>query len=76
VVKPKRIPGAIHYEVHYGIVGNGGTPPATWTTVTLPGSKKAPIIDLTPGANYAFQIRAFGRLGHTDWSDSITFICG
>jgi hypothetical protein len=40
------------------------------------GSKKITISNLTPGANYAFQIRALGRLGYNDWSDPITFICG
>jgi len=34
------------------------------------------ISNLTPGATYAFQVRALGRLGYTDWSDSMTFICG
>ncbi len=76
VVKPKTLPGAINYDVRYGVIGNGGTPPALWTTVTLPGPKKATIANLAPGTNYAFQIRAFGRLGHSDWSDSMTFICG
>jgi hypothetical protein len=76
VVKPKRLPKAISYDVHYEVVGNGGAPPATWTMVTLTSAKKATIANLTPGANYAFQIRALGHLGHTDWSDSMTFICG
>ena len=37
---------------------------------------KTTISNLTPGATYAFQVRALGRLGYTDWSDSMTFICG
>src|SRR5260370_32060781 len=36
--------------------------PATWTTVTLPGAKKSTITNLPPGATYAFQVRALGRL--------------
>ncbi len=75
VVKPKKLPKALSYDVQYGVVVNGA-PPATWTTVTIPGSKKWTITNLTPGANYAFQVRAFGRLGHTDWSASTNFICG
>ena len=76
VVKVKGLLNAISYDLRYGVVVNGGTPPATWTTLTLPGSKKVTISNLTPGTTYAFQVRAFGRLGHTDWSDSMTFICG
>jgi hypothetical protein len=74
-VKPKAIPKAASYDVQYGVVVNGA-PPAKWTTVTQPSSKKMTISNLTPGATYAFQIRALGRLGYTDWSDSMTFICG
>jgi hypothetical protein len=76
VVKVKGLPNAIGYDLRYGVVVNGSTPPATWTTLALPGSKKVTVSNLTPGATYAFQVRAFGRLGHTDWCDSMTFICG
>jgi hypothetical protein len=76
VVKPKGLPKAINYDLRYGIVANAGTAPATWITLNLPGSKKVTISNLTPGATYAFEIRAMGRLGYTDWSDSKTFICG
>jgi hypothetical protein len=76
VVKIKGLPKAISYVLNYGIVANAGAPPAAWTTLTLPGSKKLTISNLTPGGNYAFQVRAFGQLGYTDWSDPITFICG
>jgi hypothetical protein len=34
----------------------------------------ASIDGLTPGTNYAIQVRALGRLGDTDWSDSATRI--
>ena len=27
------------------------------------------------GTSYAFQVRALGRLGFTDWSDSATKMC-
>ena len=33
------------------------------------------IDNLTPGSSYVFQVRALGKLGYTDWSDSMTFIC-
>jgi hypothetical protein len=76
VVKVKKIPKAISYGLQYGVVVNPGTLPATWTPIILPGSKKVTISNLAPGANYAFQARALGRLGYTDWSDPMTFICG
>jgi hypothetical protein len=76
VVKVKSLPKAVSYALQYGVVANPGTLPATWTTLALPGSKAVTISNLTPGSNYAFQVRALGRLGYTDWSDSMMFICG
>ena len=76
VVKVKGLPKALSYDLHYAAVANPGTLPVSWTTLTLTGSKKVTISNLTPGGNYAFQVRALGRLGYTDWSDSMTFICG
>jgi Fibronectin type III domain len=73
VVKPKRLPKAVNYDVRYATAGAGSTP-GTWVTVTLPSAKKTTIHNLTPGTPYAFQVRAYGKLGHTDWSDSMTFI--
>ena len=35
----------------------------------------APINGLTPGTMYAIQVRAYGKLGYTDWSDSATRMC-
>jgi len=75
-VKVKGLPKALSYNLQYGVVANPGTLPTSWTTLTLPGSKKLTISNLTPGATYAFQVRALGRLGYTDWSNPITFICG
>jgi len=75
-VKVKGLPKALSYNLQYGVVANPGTLPTSWTTLTLPGSKKLTISNLTPGGTYAFQVRALGRLGYTDWSNPITFICG
>jgi hypothetical protein len=76
VVKVKTLAKALSYVLEYGVVLNPGTLPVSWTTLTLTGSKKVTIPHLTPGANYAFQVRALGRLGYTDWSAPVTFICG
>jgi hypothetical protein len=76
VVKVKALPKALSYDLHYGVVTTPGTLPASWTLLMVTGSKTVTISNLTPGASYAFQVRALGRLGYTDWSDPITFICG
>jgi Fibronectin type III domain len=74
VAKVKKLPKAITYYVRYALVGAGGAP-GTWTELTLTSPKKTTITNLTPGATYVFQVRALGKLGYTDWSDSMTFIC-
>jgi hypothetical protein len=76
VVKIKGLPKAFSYDLQYALVASVGTPPSPWTSLTLPGSKKVTISNLTPGGKYEFQVRALGRLGYTDWSDPMTFICG
>lgn len=46
---------------------------ANWTIATVTAAAKPlPINNLTPGPIYAFQVRALGKLGHTDRSDSAT----
>jgi Fibronectin type III domain len=76
VVKVKSLPKAISYSLQYAVVITPGTLPTLWTTLALPGPEKMTISNLTPGANYAFQVRALGRLGYTDWSNPMMFICG
>lgn len=64
---------AKHYDLRYGQVGAGGATPATWAMVTVPSVKPAVQINgLTPGTTYAFQVRAYGKSGYTEWSDSMT----
>jgi hypothetical protein len=75
IVKPKTVTKALSYDLRYAPVVNGAAP-TTWTTLLIPSPKKTPITNLTAGSTYAFQIRALGKLGYTDWSDSMTFICG
>ena len=62
------------YEIRYATV-TGGTV-ASWVIQAATTVRPAiPINGLTPGATYTFQVRALGRLGFTDWSDSINCIC-
>src|SRR5262249_15583559 len=66
------IPKAHGYDVRHAPLANG-LPAADWTTVTITIAKfSIPIDGLTPGTIYGFQVRALGKLGYTDWSDSVT----
>jgi hypothetical protein len=76
LVTMKPLPRARSYDVRYAPVPAGGGTPTAWTTETFASARIAvPIAGLTPGTNYAFQVRAFGKLGYTDWSDSVLRIC-
>jgi hypothetical protein len=69
-VKPRVIPRAIHYEVRYASIGADGKPGSWAYLPPFTSSRSFPVTGLTPGTTYGFQVRAFGRLGYTDWSDS------
>jgi hypothetical protein len=71
LVKIAAIPNARSYEFRHAAIANGN--PGPWTTLTLTGVK-APVsvTGLTPGTIYGFQVRALGKPGFTDWSDSVT----
>jgi hypothetical protein len=74
-VQVEAIPKAKGYEFRYGPVVNGA-PPTSWTSKLV--SKVKPPVGfqgLTPGTVYAFQVRAFGVVGYTDWTDSTTCMC-
>jgi hypothetical protein len=75
LVQGKAVRGAKAYDVRFAAI-TGTTPPATWTVAPLPNVKVPFAVNgLTPGTTYAFQVRARGPLGYTDWSDSVTFMC-
>jgi len=60
------------HELRYAALGPDGIP-GPWTTMSLVAVKsKISIAGLKPGTIYAFQVRALGSLGFTDWSDSTT----
>jgi hypothetical protein len=71
-VQVESIPKAKNYEFRYGAVVNGA-PPTSWTNKVV-SKVKPPVLfeGLTPGTVYAFQVRAFGVAGYTDWTDSTT----
>jgi len=71
VVSIKPVSKAKTYELRFGAAGPGGALPASWTNQTLPSVRTPAVLSgLTPGTSYAVQVRAFGLLGYTEWSDS------
>ena len=74
VVKPDTQKGAVSYEARYTAAPAAGATP-NWASVIQIGSKEFTITGLTPGTAYQFQVRALGRLGYSDWSEPVTFIC-
>ena len=73
VVRGKPVFGAASYVVRYAPIGPDGKP-GTWAEVPATGIRSVTVTGLMPGTNYAFQVRALGPLGYTDWSDSVTRI--
>ena len=72
LVSVNPLPKARLFEVRSAPVGTGGTP-STWTTVAIPNAIKPAVLNnLTPGTTYMIQVRAYGLLGYTDWSDSVS----
>ena len=69
LVRITALPQADYYNLRYAAVGaDGKTGP--WTEVRPFSSTRPPtsVDGLTPGTNYAIQVRALSRLGYTDWS--------
>ena len=65
---------ARNYELRYARMD--GDDIGEWKTHHFTNARiRIPVTGLTPGVTYAFQVRAFGRLGHTDWSHSLTRMC-
>jgi hypothetical protein len=76
LVSAKAVRNAKTYELRSGPVGPGGATPVSWVMQTVSKVKPAaPINGLTPGTTYAIQVRAYGPLGYTEWSDSATHMC-
>jgi hypothetical protein len=67
------IAGGRMYQVHWGEQGPGGTFPTAWTTLEVAKARPAPLITgLTPGKVYVFQVRVFGTVGWSEWSEPVT----
>jgi Fibronectin type III domain len=71
LVTIKPVAKARSYELRHAPVPPAGAP-INWTTILVPSTKPAtPINNLTPGTSYTFQVRAFGKLGFSDWSAAV-----
>jgi hypothetical protein len=65
---------ALSYELRYAAITNGT--PGPWISQLVTGVKTPVTLSgLTPGTLYAFQARSMSKAGHSDWSDSVTFMC-
>src|ERR1051325_4855278 len=72
LVKVVAVPKALSYTLRYAAINADGKT-APWTEVSpFSNTRSVSVEGLTPGTTYAFQVRALGRLGYTDWSDSTT----
>jgi hypothetical protein len=72
ILRGKPVLQAVSYVVHYAPLGSDGKP-GSWTELTpLTVIRSIVVNGLTPGTTYAFQVRALGRAGYTNWSDSVT----
>ena len=73
---PPSLRKIIKYDLRHAPVDADGVPTGEWTERIVTSSQgPVSIKNLKPGTVYAFQIRALGKLGHTDWSDSVTKMC-
>ena len=70
-VKP--LPYALSYHGRYAAAAGADGKPGPWVELTpFTNTRSVTVNGLTPGTTYLFQVRALGRSGYTDWSDSAT----
>ena len=76
LVQIKSVKKARHYDVRCGALAGGTAVPTSWANETFPSARAAATINgLTPGTTYAIQVRAYGKLGFTAWSDPAIRMC-
>ena len=63
------------YEVRFASVSSGGAPGVWQSGGLFPSSRSMVVTGLTPGTNYAFQVRAMVSAGFSDWSDQVVHVC-
>jgi ABC-type nitrate/sulfonate/bicarbonate transport system substrate-binding protein len=65
----------VRYDLRYAIEANGILDDEWQIEIITSSQFPYTVSNLKRGAVYAFQVRALGKLGFTDWSDSFTFMC-
>jgi len=76
VVRVNPVARAKCYEVRTAALDTGGAPGPWQIAGLFTNSRAMTIAGLTPGATYAFQVRAIGgSTGATDWSDPVSHVC-
>ena len=75
VVTIRPVTKAKSYELRYAPVPAAGATVTYTTTLVASTKPSTPINNLTPGVTYTFQVRAFGKLGFSDWSASADRMC-
>ena len=67
----KPVPKALHYQIScVSVQAAGGT--VNPITLLVATAKPPTVIkNLTPGTIYTFQVRAFGKLGYSEWSNTV-----
>src|ERR1051326_450544 len=72
LVRIRPVPKARNYELRFAAQAAAGAPDQ-WTIITVATVRASVQIGgLTPGSTYMFQVRAFGHLGFTDFSDPVS----
>ena len=75
LVSVRPVAKARNYDIHYAPDPAPGAA-INWTTISAASTKPAiPINNLTKGVNYTLQVRAFGKLGFSDWSSPVERMC-
>ena len=62
------------YEVRSAVAG-AGSGQAPWQQAGIFTSSRITIANLVPTTTYAFQVRAIGAVGNTEWSDPVSHMC-
>jgi len=70
IVTFKAVPKALHYQLSCAPIPAAGAT-VNPTTILVANTKPPTAINnLTPGTTYTFQVRAFGNLGYSEWSNT------
>jgi hypothetical protein len=74
LLKVSPIARAKCYEVQSAAIGADNAP-ESWKNAGLFTSSRIAVANLVPGTIYAFQVRAIGATGYTDWSNPVSRMC-